>query len=302
MPVQPDAEIAIGARLVRALLSEQFPALDATTARFIGDGWDNSVWSVEGKWAFRFPRRAVAAGLTARELSVLPMLAPLLPVPIPEPRFVGKPGGGYPWAFFGGPLLAGREAGEADLSDADREALGEELGSFLRALHDLELDADLPADPNRRADMTFRVPRARECLAEVEGAGIWRPPDGVERILEAALRLPQTDARTVLHGDLHVRHVFVERGRHLSAVIDWGDVCVGDPSIDLQLAWSLLPPAGRARFVETYGQIGDERLLRARATAIYFGAMLAAYAHSVDNADLERECLAGLERTLVDWI
>ena len=301
MPVQPDAEVAIDAGLVRALLTEQFPELDAASARFLGDGWDNSVWIVEEQWAFRFPRRAVAAELTANELRVLPRLAPLLSVPIPEPRFVGEPSGRYRWSFFGGPLLAGREPAEANLSDAEREGLGAELAGFLRVLHDLELDVDLPVDPNRRADMAFRVPRARECLAEVEAAGIWRPPDSVERILEAALRLPPTDAEAVLHGDLHTRHVFVEYG-HLSAVIDWGDVCVGDPSIDLQLAWSLLAPAGRERFVEAYGPIDDERLLRARATALYFGAMLAAYAHSADNASLERECLAGLERTLTDWI
>lgn len=300
MPIQPDAEVVIDAVLVRAILREQFPQLDAMSARLVGEGWDNSVWVVEEQWAFRFPRRAIAAGLTARELSVLPKLAPLLPVPIPEPRFVGEPSDAYPWAFFGGPLLVGCEPGEAGLSDADRETVGAELGSFLRALHDLGLDIDLPADPNRRADMTFRVPRARECLAEVEAAGVCLLRDSVERVLEEALRLPTTDAEAVLHGDLHARHVLVEHG-HLSAVIDWGDVCVGDPSIDLQLAWSLLPPAGRARFAETYGPIEDDRLLRARATALYFGAMLAAYAHSVGNGNLERECVAGLERTLVDW-
>lgn len=300
MPVQPDAELVIDAGLVRATLGEQFPELDASSARLIGEGWDNSVWLVEERWAFRFPRRAVASGLTARELSVLPGLAPLLPVPIPEPRFIGQPSGAYPWAFFGGPLLAGREPGEADLSDADRETVGAELGSFLRVLHGVELDIGLPFDPNRRADMAFRVPRARECLAEVEAAGVWHPPESVERILESALGLPPTDVKATLHGDLHARHVLVENGR-LSAVIDWGDVCVGDPSIDVQLAWSLLPPAGRARFVQSYGPIDDERLLRARVTALYFGAMLATYAHSVGDDALRRECVAGLDRTLVDW-
>ena len=48
-------------------------------------------------------------------------------------------------------------------------------------------------------------------------------------------------------------------------------------------------------------RIDDERLLRARALALYFCAMLAAYARSVGNANLERESVAGLERTLVDW-
>jgi aminoglycoside phosphotransferase (APT) family kinase protein len=112
--------------------------------------------------------------------------------------------------------------------------------------------------------------------------------------------LPATDVAAVLHGDLHVRHVCVEDG-HLSGVIDWGDVCVGDPSFDLQLAWSLLPPRGRVAFVDAYGSIDPERLLRARATALYFGAMLATYAHSVDDDALRRECVAGLDRTLVDW-
>ena len=295
-----DAEVVVDRALVVALLAEQFPELDASSARLLGEGWDNSVWVVEEKWAFRFPRRAIAAGLTAREVRVLLGLASLLPVPIPEPRFVGEPSGGYPWSFFGGALVEGHEVADADLSDADRETLGAELGRFLRALHDVELAVELPEDPNRRADMAVRVPRARECLSEVEAAGIWRPPRRVEQLLEAALRLPATTAAALLHGDLHARHVLVADG-HVSGIIDWGDACVGDPSIDLQLVWSLLPPAGRAAFVDAYGPIDDERLLRARATALYFGSMLATYAHSVGKERLLRECVDGLERTLIDW-
>ena len=297
---QWDAEVAIDAGLVRALLREQFPELDASSACLLGEGWDNSVWVVEEQWAFRFPRRAVAVPGVERELTVLPKLAPLLPVEIPEPRFVGRPTGRYPWPFFGAPLLPGRELADAALTDEAREELGAELGRFLRLLHQLEIDAELPVDPNRRADMSFRVPRARECLAEVREAGIWRPPDRVEAILEAASRLPLSDDDVLLHGDLHLRHILVSE-RAVSAVIDWGDVCLGDPSIDLQLAWCLLPPAGRTRFVGEYGAIDDERLLRARATALYFCAMLASYADSVGNANLLSESVDGLERTLLDF-
>jgi len=104
---------------------------------------------------------------------------------------------------------------------------------------------------------------------------------------------------SLVHGDLHQRHVLVEEDR-LAAVIDWGDACFGDPSIDLQRVRCLLPPAGRDRFAVEYGTIDDVRLLLARATALYFCAMLASYAHSVEDVRLERECVAGLERTLVD--
>ncbi len=42
-----DAEVVVDEELVRALLGEQFPGLDASSARLLGEGWDNSVWVVE---------------------------------------------------------------------------------------------------------------------------------------------------------------------------------------------------------------------------------------------------------------
>ena len=80
-----DPDVEIDEALVRALLADQFSELDATSARLLGEGWDNSVWVVEEEWAFRFPRRAIAIPGVERELAVLPRLAPLLPVPIPSP-------------------------------------------------------------------------------------------------------------------------------------------------------------------------------------------------------------------------
>ncbi len=159
-----DAEVIVDEPLVRVLLAEQFPELDAGSARLLGEGWDNSVWVVEDRWAFRFPRREIALPGVERELRVLPRVAPLLPVPIPEPRFVGAPSDRFPWPFFGAPLLSGAEVADAELDDRARERLGVELGRFLRALHGVELELGLPVDPIRRADTPFRVERTRERL------------------------------------------------------------------------------------------------------------------------------------------
>ena len=292
-----DAEVAIDEKLVRALLAEQFPSLDASSARLLGEGWDNAVWLVEESWAFRFPRRQIAIPGVERELAVLPRLAPLLPVPIPEPRFVGTPSERFPWPFFGAAVLPGRELADADLAQDARVEMGAELGRLLSILHAPEtlarIDPEraLPLDFNRRADMAFRVPRTRERLAELG----WPETAEIAELLAEAEALPASSGNVLVHGDLHLRHVLVE-GASMSGVIDWGDVCLGDPAIDLQLVWSLLPAARRESFFAEYGPVERETSLRAQVLAVYLCAMLALYARSVRRASLERESLAGLER------
>jgi aminoglycoside phosphotransferase (APT) family kinase protein len=294
-----DAEIVVDQALVRALLGEQFPELDAASARPLGTGWDNSVWVVEETWAFRFPHRAVAIPGVEREIAVLPRLAPLLSAPIPEPRFVGVPSDRFGWPFFGAPLLAGEEVVEAELADGARGQLGAELGRFLRVLHDTDVDVDLPADPLGRADMSVRVPRALARLEEVDELGLWVPPQPVYAILEQASALPPVEPRAFVHGDLHFRHVLVDEG-HLSGVIDWGDMCRADPAVDLLLYWCFLPPDARAAFVDAYGPIPEDRLLRARVLALFICGILLVYGRQEGFTRIEAEARAGLERTLSD--
>lgn len=299
-----DPDITIDEALVRALLAEQFPQLDATSARLLGVGWDNAVWVVEGQWAFRFPHRQIAIPGVERELAFLPRLAPLLAVPIPVPRFVGRPSERFPWPFFGAPLLPGREPADASLMAADRARLGLGIARFLRALHmpatrdAVDAERALPVDPTRRADMPFRVTRTRERLDAITDLAP-ESRDAAERILVAAEGLAPSTNEVLLHGDLHVRHVLVDRGE-LSGVIDWGDVCVGDPSVDLLFVWSVLPPDVREAFFEEYGQVDDATRMRARVLAIMLSAVLALYARDQGKPGLEREALAGLQRALVD--
>lgn len=301
-----DAEVTVDELLVRALLGEQFPELDAGSARLLGEGWDNSVWAVEERWAFRFPRRAIAIPGVERELAVLPHLAPLLPVRVPVPMLVGSPSERFPWPFFAHLSLPGVEPADAGLSDEERDTLGTQLGGFLRVLHAPELlvavdpKGTLPVDFNHRADMAVRVPRAHENLASLRESGLWTPPSRVQQILAAAERLPPASGRLALvHGDLHLRHVLVTDGA-IAAIIDWGDLCRADPCIDLMLVWSLLTPAGRERFFAEYGLVTEDQCLRSRVLAIVLDSMLVRYAYETGHATLQLEAVAALERTLTD--
>jgi aminoglycoside phosphotransferase (APT) family kinase protein len=237
-----------------------------------------------------------------REIAALPQLAPLLPAPVPVPVFVGGPSGAFPWPFFGAELLPGREPERGAPPERARGALAGELGRFLRALHDPALaqavdpGRELPVDLNHRADMALRVPKTREWLASVAKLGIWRAPRGVERLLSDALELEPPEAAAIVHGDLHFRHVLVDGGGRLAGVIDWGDLCRADPSVDLALVWALLPRESRDAFLEAYGPVSGERLLRARVLALCLCAALAAYGRHEALPGVEGEALDGLRR------
>ena len=185
-----DAEVEVDEALARALICERFAQLDAGRLRRVGEGWDNVVWATADDVAFRFPRREVAVAGVEREIALLPLLAPRLPLAIPDAAYPGAPCERFAWPWFGSRLIAGREVAAAGLDDDARTALAAGLGRFLRALHAIDLPAvaALPVDPNRRTDMAARVPRTRAALAGA--AALWRAPSHVGALLHRAERLP----------------------------------------------------------------------------------------------------------------
>jgi aminoglycoside phosphotransferase (APT) family kinase protein len=290
------ADVTVDEVLVRRLIGEQFPELELGSLKPVAEGWDNAVWLVDERWVFRFPRRKIAIPGFERELAVLPGLAPRLPAPIPAPVFVGRPALGYPWPFFGAELLPGMEAGDAALDDEARIRLAPALAGFVRALHDTEVDHELPFDPNWRGDMPRRVEMTREWLDRLDG--LWHPPPAVAELLAEAEPLPASSRSVLCHGDLHFRHVLVDEHGTLTGVIDWGDLCRAEPAIDLSLLWNFFPPAGREAFLGIYGPLAEDQLVRTRLLAVNLCVVLAIYGHEEGMAGVKREALEGLERAL----
>ena len=149
-----------------------------------------------------------------------------------------------------------------------------------------------------RADMALRVPRTRERLDELREHELWDAPGTVEALLEHAAQLPPPSGLAVTHGDLHLRHLLIRDDGVPTGVIDWDDLCRGDPAIDLILVWSFLTPAARPAFLAAYGPVRDDQLVRARVLALFLCGSLAVYAPHEGVDELKREALAGLERTI----
>jgi aminoglycoside phosphotransferase (APT) family kinase protein len=285
------------------LIGAAFPELRGAPVVPLAVGWDNTVHLVDDRWVFRFPRRAIAVPAVVRECAVLPPIAPRLPLPVPVPVFVGRPSVDYPWPYWGARLVPGRELAVASPSEADRAPVAAALGAFLRALHDPALAAelpDLPRDPMGRSNPAARVPMARDWLARLAARGVYRIGGHLDEFLTSAEAIGPSSAPPVLcHGDLHIRHLLVAGDPfRATGVIDWGDVCLADPSIDVSLAYGGFAGPARGAFFDAYGAVTPDQAVRARVLAVFLCAALAEYAATEDQPDLLREALAGIDRAI----
>jgi aminoglycoside phosphotransferase (APT) family kinase protein len=310
----PPAEQEVDEARARLLLGQV--GLDGERLRLLGVGWDNTVWQVGQDRFARFPRRAGALPLLDLELAVLPTLARHLPLPVPRPerrvRTTEARAVGYPWPFWIGRAVPGRELGHAALPDDERGALASEVGTFLARLHRPSLATELSVavpglrhDPSGRGDVARRVPWAAQTVTRVVDLGLSPVPrDAVTHLLDraAGLRLPSRTP-VVCHGDLHLRHVLVRADGRAGGVIDWGDVCLADPAIDLAFAYAALSGSARASLLTAYEAGNGRRLDAAQETlarllALGLSAMLALTAHECEDVGLRDEALAGMARAL----
>ena len=294
-----EAEVRIDAALASRAIARQFPSLAGAAVAPLGEGWDNAAFLVAGRYVFRFPRRAVAVALIETEQRVLASIAVHVPLPIPVPLFGGKPNDEYPWPFAGYALLRGRPLTSVRLDDDAYKSLAVVCGRFLRALHAIDAAplraAGLDTDRIGRLDHTRCRPKVSRRLGELSAAGLLGDIAPLERLLEnVAPAGPRNDRLAVVHGDLYARHILIGDDRRAAGIIDWGDVHLGDPAVDLAIAFEVLPVGTRDVFADAYGEIDAQSWQLARYHGAYHAAMVAHYGHRIGDPDLVRAGLAGL--------
>lgn len=98
--------------------------------------------------------------------------------------------------------------------------------------------------------------------------GLILDPAAVQAIWDDAVAAPVWSGPPVwLHADLHPANVLTADGE-LCGIIDFGDLCAGDPAYDLAAAWILLPDNAIEAFHTAYRpKLDPETLRRARGCA-----------------------------------
>jgi aminoglycoside phosphotransferase (APT) family kinase protein len=253
MPRVHEDELEIDEALVKRLLEEQFPEWAALpVVRVEPDGTVNVIYRLGGSLSVRLPRREGPAIEDDLESRWLPFLAPQLPVEIPTPVARGAPGAGYPWYWSIHTWLDG-ELPTAPL-DAD------DVAGFVAALQRIDASGGPEPSGGRGRPLEWRDRFVRDALERVEAPGALE-------LWERAMRVPEwAGGRVWIHADLDRRNVLVRDGR-LAGVLDWGGLGLGDPAVDVMVAWKLVAREERDRFRELL-DVDDATWLRAQGWVV----------------------------------
>ena len=241
--VQPDNDLADENSPELAAIRAAFPALEWDSATRDEEGWDHVVILCHGcsgddalghsDLVFRFPSDEQALAQLPTEIAVLEHLSSQVDAALP--RYTHIPDG---VPFAGYPLVRGERLTTEllrTLPYAEETRLAGQLGAMLSSLHIV----DTSVSPMDRIAPSYQP----ENLDFIRGILENNMPDVLtademhtaREICDEVAALQSTLLpRVFLHYDVHPRHLYWENGDGPGQVglIDFTDMCIGDPAID----------------------------------------------------------------------
>ena len=237
-------ELVVNEVLVKALVADQLPDHEGDEVRRVSaSGSSNALFRLGNELLVRLPRQPGGSATILKEARWLAYLGEALPVAVPEIVSLGEPGHGYPERWSIVRWIAGEPPTKATLTHASQDQFARDLAGVLRALRELEVppagrdDTELHwyrGGPLTAIDADIRA-YAEQCRGIPD---LDLDVDAVLRVWNAAMCEADTPSpvRHWLHGDLLAENLLIRDGR-LAAVLDFGGLAVGDPTVDLVAAW-----------------------------------------------------------------
>jgi aminoglycoside phosphotransferase (APT) family kinase protein len=242
-----DDEVDTDADLVRGLLASQHPQwVDLPIERVASAGTDNAMYRLGDDLAVRLPRIHWAVDTVAKEQTWLPIVARHVPLAVPVPVAAGAPEAAFPYPWGVVRWLPGELATLDRLDDPVESAA--DLARFVRALQ--AVDATGGPTHHRGHPVRLLDDMVQTGIAGLQGEV---DADALAQAWQRVLAAPDYDGPPVwFHGDLAYLNLLALDGK-LTAVIDWGTCGVGDPAIEMLVAWNLFPAEARRAYREALG-------------------------------------------------
>ncbi len=268
-----DDEPLVDANTARRLVETQFPQWAGLKVLPVAtEGWCNRVFHLGSEMVIRMPRHLAYAKQVEKEVQWLPRLAPMLPIPVPEPLAIGSPSEHYPWHWSVYRWIEGATATPERVTSMI--GLARQLAGFLVALQRIAPQDGPPPGPHnfyRGGPLATYDSQTREAIAALGGR---IDTAAVLEVWERGLASSWQDPPVWIHGDVSVGNLLVRNGQ-LSAVIDFGNLGIGDPACDLAICWTVFESKARSAFRHRLA-LDPETWARGRGWALWKALILAA--------------------------
>ncbi|MDM7829892.1 aminoglycoside phosphotransferase family protein [Cellulomonas edaphi] len=250
-------ELEIPVETVRRLITAQHPRwADLPIVRLPSSGTDNAMFRLGDDLVVRMPRIHWASGSVDHEAQWLPRIA--LPVTIPRVVAVGAPGEGYPWTWAVLTWVPGTNPVVGGLRRPEQFA--EDVAGLVRAVRATDLEGGV-------VKSGWLADRDEQVRRDITALAVDIDTERVRAIWDDALATAEWDGeRTWVHHDIAPGNLLLTDDR-LTGLIDFSGFGVGDPTLDLGVAWNLLTGTDRAVFREAL-EVDDADWTRARARAL----------------------------------
>lgn len=243
-------------KLCTRIIEKNFPQIHIDGIVPVFGGWASDVFEVNGKLIFRFPKWPEIESAIQKEINLLPELAKVLSVRIPNFEFIGRYN---KVVFVGYQKIPGLPLASCDHS---RGSLADQLAMLITEIHRF---------PVHQA-MKLKVPKINWHREYVEFYSRVRDkafPLMNEALLEKAVSvwegfLDDEDnfwfepvfIHRDLSGDAHI--LCNPRRAEITGIIDWEDASIGDPAIDFTGVYGDCGKDFTKRVLAKYGGKVDE--------------------------------------------
>jgi len=214
------------------MISVQFPNLDTSDIKFLGDGWDHVAVETDGA-VFRLPKEHKVnknqKDHVRYEVAALRMLKPKLDVAIPEPKYVSSD-----FEFFGYPKLEGVIASSVknDLSTEQMNQYLIDWAKLAASVHNSITPAEAESVGIPLFDLEKHIRQAESIfdigsLTELQSAFVRQTIENTKKI-DLSHR-----PRVFLHNDFHSDNILLDpKTYRICGVIDWSDMVIGPPECE----------------------------------------------------------------------
>lgn len=304
MPHAWNQTITINKDIAKKLVTSQFN-LKIKSIELLGEGFDNQAYLINKKLVFRFPRRKEGIECLENEILLLPFLALHLSSSFSNPTFIGKASHLYPFPFAGYPKLKGNPLYEIGFPFIKKTSFARTLGSWLRELHSIKVNDKhiklIKGDQTWRLNVKQRLSFCQEKIKQYEQYFSTSQLDTslLSKTIKKLSKFNFTKKKLCyLHGDLYSSHILVDNELNLTGLIDWGDVHIGHPGIDLIIIFNMLDDKVHKDFLQEYGQVDEEIISAALFRAFCHAISLLPYTYIKVNEKLKLWAITTINRTI----